>query len=237
VVTHVDWEAPFRILDAFPDIPIVTCNLVDNPSTLLPSPAQIRGAVIMGGPMSVNDADRLAGIAIEIDWIATAIAAETPILGVCLGAQLIAKAAGAAVVSADKPEVGVSAVEILDPGDVLLGSLAPSIAALHWHGECFDLPAGAVRLARSSPTPVQAFRLAEATWGLQFHLEADRAVIDRWLTQPGMAAEARAMHGPDFAAVLRAQADQLDALRARRVFDAFASVCAKHRPAAFEGGR
>jgi GMP synthase (glutamine-hydrolysing) len=231
IVEHATWEGPFRILDSFLDAPVVTHRVLEDDETVLPSPSQVRGAVLMGGPMSVNDADRLPGLAVEMDWIRAAIAARTPVLGICLGAQLIAKAAGAVVAPASTPEVGVSEVEIFDVDDVLVGALAPSIPALHWHGECFDLPPAAVALARSAPTPLQAFRIGEACWGLLFHLEADRAVIDQWLAEPVMAAEAHAVHGAGFATALRTQAALLEPQRAQQVFAAFAARCAYPSPA------
>jgi GMP synthase (glutamine-hydrolysing) len=227
VVQHVEWERPFRILDSFPDVPVVSCNLLDEPLAVLPEPDRVRGAVLMGGPMSVNDAGRLIGLSTEVEWIRAAMRTQTPVLGICLGAQLIAAAAGALVAPGPAPELGVSAVEILDADDMLLGQVAPTIPALHWHNECFDLPAGAVTLARSAQTPLQAFRIATSTWGLLCHLEADRAVIEHWLAVPAMAAEARAVLGPDFESRLRMQANQLDPPRAQHVFDAFAALCAR----------
>ena len=236
IVEHAAWEGPFRILDSFADVPVVTFRVLENDETLLPPPPQVRGAVFMGGPMSVNDTDRYPGLNVETDWIRAAIAARTPLLGVCLGAQLIAKAAGAVVAPAPTPEVGVSPVDIIDVDDVLLGALAPSIPALHWHGEYFDLPTSAVALARSPSTPVQAFRIGQACWGMLFHLEADRAVVDRWLTEPTMAAEARTALGGDFATQLRSQAAELDPPRAQQVFDAFAALCVRRSLAASVAG-
>jgi len=236
VIEHVDWEEPFGILDSFPGVPVVASNVLHSPETVLPEPERVRGAVLMGGPMSVNDVGRLPGLGAEIGWIRAAMRTETPMLGVCLGAQLIAKAAGGVVAPGPEPELGVSAVEILDADDALLGCVAPAIPALHWHGECFDLPAGAVALARSPQTPLQAFRMGATTWGLLFHLEADRDVIERWTAEPTMAAEARAVLGPDFAELLRTQAEQLDPKRAQQVFDAFAALCASWPPAAIPAG-
>ena len=228
VVEHVRWEGPFRILDSFPDVPVATYRVLEDPETPLPPPSQVCGAVFMGGPMSVNDTTRFAGLDVETDWIRAGIADGTPILGVCLGAQLIAKAAGAVVAPGPALELGVSTVEIIDAGDPLLGTVAPSIAALHWHQDCFDLPAGAVALARSAPTPLQAFRIGTSAWGVVCHLEVNATVLDGWLAQPEMAAEARAALGPDFARLLRARAEHLDPSRAQRVFDAFAALCARY---------
>jgi GMP synthase (glutamine-hydrolysing) len=89
-----------------------------------------------------------------------------------------------------------------DESDPLIGKLAPKTTVLHWHGECFDLPHGADALASSRLTECQAFRYGSA-WGLLFHPEADRRLVERWLGVPAMAEEAKAALGPDYAATLK----------------------------------
>src|SRR5262249_62055310 len=114
---------------------------------------------------------------------------DKPVLGVCLGAQLIAAALGAEVRPGPAPEIGFATVRIRDPGDPVVGGLAPDAAVLHWHGDVFDLPEGAEVLAWSAQTQNQAFRIGNA-WGLLFHPEADAALVESWLAVPEMAAEA-----------------------------------------------
>jgi len=139
--------------------------------------------IFLGGPMSVNDEARYPYLAAEKTVIRSALARRTPTLGVCLGAQLIASAAGSRVFPGVRPEVGWAAVSLTMEGrqDPLLAPLADLGAVFHWHGETFDLPQGAVRLAFSALTMNQAFRLGQTTYGLQFHLEVDAAMIEAWI--------------------------------------------------------
>jgi len=139
--------------------------------------------IFLGGPMSVNDEERYPYLAAEKAIIRGALARQTPTLGVCLGAQLIASAAGSRVFSGVRPEVGWAAVSLTMEGrqDPMLAPLTDLAAVFHWHGDTFDLPQGGVRLAFSALTMNQAFRLGQAAYGLQFHLEVDVAMIEAWI--------------------------------------------------------
>jgi GMP synthase (glutamine-hydrolysing) len=227
VVQHVPWEGPHVILDSFCDVPVAVRNILDEPSgAQLPDPSTVRGAIFMGGPMSVNDAGALPALAEEITWLRRAVAHGVPVLGVCLGAQLLATAAGATVTAAPHPEIGVAPVQIIDPHDRLAAHLSPRAHAMHWHGEQFSLPDGAVRLARSELTEVQAFRLGDWAWGILFHLEVDDELLDIWLAEPTMAAQAEHALGPDYRQQLRAGLAAISRSQARAVFDEFAKCCA-----------
>ena len=226
------WEGPHLILDSFPDAVVeVRHTLDEHCGVQLPDPTTVRGAVFMGGPMSVNEADTLQPIADEIAWLQNALSLEVPVLGVCLGAQLIAKAAGAVIKTAPHPEVGVSPVTITDPHDPLIGHLAPRTYAMHWHGEQFALPAGAVAVAHSAQTDVQMFRLGSRAWGMLFHLEVDNDLLEVWLAEPSMAAEAQRALGNDYRETLRSGLAALSAQRARTVFDQFAKQCDRRHTA------
>jgi GMP synthase (glutamine-hydrolysing) len=148
----------------------VECVLV--PLRGVPDGAARSDLVIsMGGSMSVNDP--LPWIASEIELIAERIRSGAPVLGVCLGSQLIAKAAGGIVEPGGTIEIGFHSVELTSAGgaDKVMAALPPRFDVLQWHGEIFrDVP-GAVALARSTLYPLQAFRVARA-YGLLFHLEA-----------------------------------------------------------------
>jgi len=203
-IQHVPWEGPHRVLDACGALHVRTVKpLAGQP---LPAQDEVAGAVVMGGPMGVHELDRHPGLASEREWLAEALRREMPLLGICLGAQLIASALGAEVRLGEGPELGYAPVEILDAGDPLLGALAPSTAVLHWHGEAFDLPEGATHLARSERTEVQAFRRGDA-WGVLFHPESDLALLEAWLAVPEMAREAHAALGDRGAAALPAEAE------------------------------
>ncbi len=134
----------------------------------LPSLEGLDLLIAMGGPMSVNDETELPWLAEEKRFVRQAVEQGLPVLGVCLGAQLIASALGAKVYPGPHKEIGWLPIRGLpDPGFAF-----PARARVfHWHGETFDLPPGAVRLAESAACANQAFRIGERVMGLQFHLE------------------------------------------------------------------
>lgn len=153
--------------------------------------------VAMGGPMSVNDERELPWLRAEKAFVADAVRAGTPFWGVCLGVQLLASSLGARVYRGVEPEVGVLPVELTDEAlaDPVFESLPRSLPALQWHGDTFDLPEGAVRLAGSSAYPNQAFRYRNA-YGLQFHLEVSTAMALEWADVPEYDAALRQVLGP-----------------------------------------
>lgn len=132
-----------------------------------PDPADIDFLILMGGPMSVNDP--LPWLSVEKAWLRRFLETDKPVLGICLGAQLIASALGAAVRRNPEPEIGWFPVEGLPVSHGF--GFPPRFEALHWHGETFDLPADAIPLARTAVCENQAFRIGEKVIGLQFHLE------------------------------------------------------------------
>ena len=224
VIQHVPWETPHRILDACGELEVRTVDPLSGDS--LPSHAEVSGVLVMGGPMNVDEVERYPALAAEREWLAEAAGKEMPILGVCLGAQLLARALGAEVRAGERPEIGFAPVEIHDAADPIVGALASATTALHWHGDIFDLPDGAVPLASSARTKHQAFRHGNA-WGTLFHAEADRALIDKWLAEPTMRDEAVAALGADAPALLRRQACEAEPdliARSAKGFQAFAAL-------------
>lgn len=149
------------------------------------------GLIFMGGPMSANDA--LPFIRREIGIIEAALAARRPVLGVCLGAQLLARALGAPVYRNPVKEIGWAPVYWTEAAgqDRLLGGLASPQTVLHWHGETFDLPAGADWLAWSDACRNQAFRAGSNAYGLQFHLEATPEMISTWCREDANSGDVR----------------------------------------------
>jgi GMP synthase (glutamine-hydrolysing) len=142
------------------------------------------GIVIMGGPMSANDT--LPGLAKELRIIEQALERNMPMLGICLGSQLIAKASGARVYRNAALEIGWEAVHFTEAGqrDPLFCGIAAATRFFHWHGETFDLPQGAEWLAWSEKCRHQAYRLGSNVYGLQFHPEVSAEMIEEWWTQP-----------------------------------------------------
>jgi GMP synthase-like glutamine amidotransferase len=148
----------------------------------VPRVADVAGIVAMGGPMSVNDVAEHDWIDKEVELLANALAAEMPVLGVCLGAQLTARALGCEVRPSECEEVGAGEVEVTPAGraDPLLRPCGDRLEVFHWHGETFSLPPGAETLASTPGCPNQAFRAGEHAWALQFHVEVDAALADAW---------------------------------------------------------
>jgi GMP synthase-like glutamine amidotransferase len=141
-------------------------------STDLPDPGQVDLLVVMGGPMSVNDETKFPWLREEKRFIRECVGAGKSVLGVCLGAQLIAGALGARVYRNRLKEIGWFPVEAVPSPEGSIFSFPKTIDVFHWHGETFDLPAGAVRTARSEGCENQAFQMGRSVIALQFHLEA-----------------------------------------------------------------
>jgi GMP synthase (glutamine-hydrolysing) len=144
-----------------------------------------RGLLVMGGPMGVYEADRFPHLREEIRLIQRAVSEDVPVLGVCLGSQLVAAALGARVTRAVKREIGWRQVTLRDAAraDRLWKDAPASFVPLHWHGDVFELPVGAVSLAFSEATEHQAFRFGAKTWGILFHIEMRPAEIDGMATR------------------------------------------------------
>ncbi len=140
-------------------------------STLLPNPKEIDLLIILGGPMSTNDEDRFPWLRLEKQFIRQTIESGKPVLGICLGAQLIANALGESVYPNRRKEIGWFPVKGIPQNEETTFCFPPSSEVVHWHGETFDLPEGAVLLARSEACENQAFQFKKNVIGLQFHLE------------------------------------------------------------------
>ena len=144
------------------------------------------GLVVLGGPMSVNDTAAHLHLDTEAELILEAIERRMPVLGICLGAQLIARTLGAWVGRNPEKEIGWYDVQPTPDAreDPLLRHLGDSERIFQWHGDAFELPEGAVHLASSAACANQAFRYREHVYGFQFHLEVDERLIERWLRTP-----------------------------------------------------
>lgn len=155
------------------------------------------GLVVLGGPMNCDQVERHPHLATEVDAIREAVASGRPVLGICLGAQLLARALGAKVTCNPVKEIGWYDVSPTDAGrsDPLFRHFRGTEKIFQWHGDTFAIPPGAMHLARSPDCAHQAFRYGDNAYGLQFHLEVDAPMIRRWLHTPVMAREVKALHG------------------------------------------
>jgi GMP synthase (glutamine-hydrolysing) len=158
----------------------------------IPDAESYDALIFLGGPMSVND--DLAYLRREMEIIRSAVARRQPTLGICLGAQLIAKALGATVRRNAKKEIGWYGLHFTEAAadDVVFRGLRVE-TVFHWHGETFDLPPGAELLAWSELCRNQAFRIGENVYAMQFHLEVTPAMIGDWCVQDENCGDVREM--------------------------------------------
>ncbi len=178
VLQHVPFEGPAAIADwaGARHAKMAVTHLYKGEA--LPDLAAFDMLTVMGGPMSANDEAHHSWLAPEIALVRDATAANKTVFGICLGAQIIAKAIGAKVYAARQKEIGWFPVRQIDSKHALFGGLPQEFTPFHWHGETFDLPAGATRLAETGTTPNQAFALNSRVLGLQFHMEATAGSVN-----------------------------------------------------------
>jgi GMP synthase-like glutamine amidotransferase len=174
-IHHVPYEGPGRIRDWTLSKGFAISTTWQHLGDPLPDPASIDLAVITGGPMSIHDEAEYSWLATEKQWIRQLLAQGTPLLGICLGAQLIADALGADVQPMGHQEIGWFPIHRTPEaaGHPVLNGIPDPATVLHWHGDRFDIPAHTVRLWESDLCDNQAF-VSPQVLGLQFHLEMGR---------------------------------------------------------------
>jgi GMP synthase-like glutamine amidotransferase len=147
----------------------------------LPARAEASAVIVLGGYMGVHDVADYPFLGPLGAFMRSATEAGTPLLGICLGGQLLAQVLGGEVRSKQRSEKGLQEIRLTSAGqdDPLFAGLLPAFAAFEWHNDSFDVPPGAVHLASSAVCPGQAFRCRNA-WGLQFHPEVDAAIVETW---------------------------------------------------------
>ncbi|MGC8553187.1 MAG: type 1 glutamine amidotransferase [Phycisphaerae bacterium] len=180
VVQHVPPEGIGSIAHSLKaaDIKAQTCEIFAGHAV----PQAINGAagvIIMGGPMGVYEQDRHPFLTHELNLLRSALDANKPILGICLGSQLLAAALGSRVYPGRQKEIGWHEVKRSDAAkaDKLFSDAPDAFQAFHWHGDVFDVPQGAVPLLSSELTPCQAFRFGAAAYGLLCHLEVTQTTV------------------------------------------------------------
>ena len=197
VLQHVAHEILGTLNPLFKNAGFRICYVnFGRPPDAQPSLNGYHGLVVLGGPMTVDQTDEYPHLLTEVRLIQQAIDHQMPVLGICLGAQLIAKALGARVKRCEK-EIGWYPVSLTEEGrgDPVLRHFKDEENIFQWHGDAFEIPQKAVRLAGSPLCENQAFRFGENVYAFQFHLEVDEPMIERWLRVPVMKREIEAMNG------------------------------------------
>jgi GMP synthase (glutamine-hydrolysing) len=199
IFRHIPFEGAGR-LEPLLAVRGIAAEYVDlyRESAVLPETRDAAGLIFLGGFMSAND--DLPYLRREMDLIAEAAARRTPVLGICLGAQMIAKAAGARVYRNHQKEIGWFDIRLTEAGaaDRLFAGVNPVESVFHWHGETFDLPRDAAWLAYSERCRHQAFRIGGTVYGLQFHLEVTPEMIADWCAQDANCGDVRELESlPD----------------------------------------
>ena len=181
-----------------------------------PNVERCHGLIVLGGPMHVVDQHCHPHLKTELRAIEAALRLGKPVLGICLGAQLLAHALGASVQRHRQHEIGWYDLATTQAArhDPVLGHLGALPPVFQWHACTFGLPAGAVQLARTETCEQQAFRFGQHAYGFQFHMEADAAMIERWLALPAYREELTgAGIGRDAASIRAATTTALQTMR------------------------
>ncbi|MFQ5956803.1 MAG: type 1 glutamine amidotransferase [Candidatus Brocadiales bacterium] len=185
IIKHIDIEGPGTLGDFVErnKVPYQVVNAFLEDS-YVEEPGDYSAVVTLGGPMGVYDDEEVYPfLGWEDAFLKRAIVENVPVLGLCLGAQLLAKAAGAKVTKAPEKEIGWFDVSLTEDGrtDPLFEGMPEKLLVFQWHGETFEIPEGGKKLAGSSVCPNQAFRVGKTAYGLQFHLEVTPPMINQWI--------------------------------------------------------
>ena len=214
VLQHIACEPPGVFEDVLRERGVALHRVEIDEGEPLPDWRDFDAIVVMGGPMSANDDTSLPWLIEEKRLISEAVRSGLPLWGVCLGVQLLAASLGARVYPGPEPEVGLLPVTITEHGrsDPVFAEAPAELLTLQWHGDTFDLPRGAVRLASSPAYENQAFRFDRA-YGVQFHLEVSGEMAREWAEVPeyvsSLARTLGAEGAPAFLAAIEERADSM----------------------------
>lgn len=197
ILQHIACEPPAAFEDELRSRGLELVRVELDEGEPLPARDGFAGIVVMGGPMGAYEEESHSWLAGEKRYLREAVERDVPVWGVCLGAQLLAASLGARVYRGPAAEVGLLPVQITEAaaGDPVFGDAPPSIPALQWHGDTFDLPEGATLLARSPAYENQAFRVGRS-YGLQFHVEVTPELAAQWGEVPAYTQSLEAILGP-----------------------------------------
>jgi GMP synthase-like glutamine amidotransferase len=217
VIQHVAPESAFTVEEALrtAGVHVDVCRVFAG-DAVPPDTAGLDGVVVMGGPMSATSSEGFPSRDAEVTLLDQALRAGIPTLGICLGAQLLAVAAGSSVSpNLYGPEIGWAPIHLAPPcqDDRLFTDLPATLTVLHWHGETFELPSASQLLMSSEAYPNQAFRIGDVAWGVQFHLEVTVEAVEGLLE--AFPAEADGAPG-GAAAIAKTTSDAVDALTPAR---------------------
>jgi GMP synthase (glutamine-hydrolysing) len=198
----------------------------------LPEPRDVAGVVMFGGTANVDETDQHPHLATVREFTRSVVDAEVPYLGICLGSQILARALGREVVKAVVKECGFEPIRPTADGkeDPLLSQYTDGDLVVQWHEDTHELPEGAVLLATGDVVAVQAYRVGDRTWGIQFHQEVDAVEFGWWVDLASAEVDLGAVWGKSAdrlrAEARRNMADQEE--RGRELFRRFASVVREH---------
>ncbi len=186
VIKHTPIEGPGSLGDFFQDtcgnLQIIDLSLGQ---TLPDDPGSIEAVISLGGPMNVYETEEFPFLKDEDAFLKKALSEGVPILGICLGAQLLAKATGARITKAPQKEIGWRQVSLTKEGkaDPLFAGLPSRLSVFQWHEDAFEIPPGGALLAESTPCRNQAFRYGRNAYGLQFHVEVTPEMVESWVKE------------------------------------------------------
>ncbi len=229
VLQHIACEHPGAFSEVMDERRVERVAVELDEGEPLPDWREFDAVLAMGGPMGAGDDAEHPWLAAEKRLVREAVDAGRPFLGICLGVQLLAAALDAPVRALESPEVGLLPVELTPEGrrDPLFFGLGDPLVSLQWHGDTFELPAGAVLLASSPVAPNQAFRSGARAYGIQFHLEVSGEMAREWAEVPAyrasLAETLGERAGAEFIAEVERRAGELQPA-ARRLFSNWLDV-------------
>jgi GMP synthase-like glutamine amidotransferase len=215
VLQHISCEHPGVFSEVIEERGVEAVPVEVDEGQPLPDWRDFDAVLAMGGPMGAYEEGEHPWLVPEKELLREAADEGRPILGVCLGVQLLASALGAKVGPMESAEVGLLPVQLTEEGraDPLFAGMPEPLVSLQWHGDTFELPEGAALLASSPAAPHQAFRAGEAAYGVQFHLEVTPRMADEWAEVPAyrdsLAATLGPERGAEFLAEVKNRAEEL----------------------------